>query len=94
MVSYRRLVLASALLVASIVPPASSAAAKGKPVAEEGVCMEDSSLTVCAYSSFSACSSAARKLLREHPAYLGRCYLSSADPGYWHYGMWVLEYQL
>jgi hypothetical protein len=56
--------------------------------------MEDSSLTVCAYSSFSACSSAARKLLREHPAYLGRCYLSSADPGYWHYGMWVLEYQL
>lgn len=56
--------------------------------------MEDSSLTVCAYSSSSACNAAARALRREHPVYLGGCYLSTADPGYWHYGMWVLEYQL
>jgi hypothetical protein len=89
-----RLLLVSALLAASIVPPVSPAAARGKPVHEDGVCMQDSSLTVCAYSSQNACLTAARAIRRDKPAYLGGCYLSTADPDYWHYGMWVLEYQL
>ena len=90
-----KLLLAAALLVSSVVPSFAPAIAKGpKPAPAPEECRDDQWLTVCTYSSQSECLSAARALRRERPSFVSGCYLSTADPDYWHYGQWVLEYAL
>jgi hypothetical protein len=82
-----------ALVATSISPPALARGPKPPPVVTEE-CRQDGSLTVCAYDTKDECVSAARALRRQRPLFVNGCFLSTADPDYWHYGRWFLEYQL
>ena len=88
----RRLVLICAILSASIVTPLTPMAAKGPPVAPPGDCRPDiSGQTLCAYPTREECRAALRIIRRDHPEVWG-CWLSTADPDWWHYGKYVLQY--
>ena len=86
-----RLLLSTLLLVATM-PVAAPAIAKGPRPAPAGECRPDiSGRMQCAYDTQSECLAAARAIRRENRTVQG-CWLSTADPNWWHYDRWVLEY--
>ena len=90
----RNWLLAAALLGASMVPPSSPAVAKGSPPPPTPVdCQLDiSGRMQCAYVTRDECRAGIRYFRRNgHPEASG-CWLSTADPDWWHYGKYVLEY--
>jgi hypothetical protein len=89
-----RFALAFGLLSASVAQPTLPAVAKAgpKPAPVAVACDWDiSGRWQCGYSTKEECLAALRKLRREHPDVTG-CWLSTADPDWWHYGLYVLEY--
>ena len=89
----QKLLLIAALLGTSITAPLSPAAAKGAPPAPTPVdCQLDvSGRMQCAYTTQAECLTAARAKRKTNRTVQG-CYLSTADPDWWHYGLWYLEY--
>lgn len=84
--------LSLALLIASIPATTTPTAAKGPKPAPVGECQLDiSGRMVCAYDTQSECLAAVRALRRTYRDARG-CYLSTADPDWWHYDRWILEY--
>lgn len=88
-----KLLLIAALLGTSITAPLSPAMAKGpKPAPTPVECQVDiSGRIVCAYTTKDECLSAVRAMRRTNRSVWG-CYYS-AEPEWWHYGLWFLEYQ-
>lgn len=89
----RHLLLISALLGASAVSPTLPAVAKGPPAPPPAECRLDiSGRMQCAYETRDECKAGIRYYRRNgHPEASG-CWLSTADPDWWHYGKYVLEY--
>jgi hypothetical protein len=84
--------LSLALLLATIPATTTSVAAKGPKPAPVGECQMDIGWRmVCAYDTQSECLAAVRSLRRTYRDVQG-CYLSTADPDWWHYGRWILQY--
>jgi hypothetical protein len=82
----------SALLIAGLGAPSMPLAAKGPKPVPVGECQLDiSGRMQCAYETRDQCLQALRALRREHYDVQG-CWLSTADPTWWHYNRYVLEY--
>ena len=88
-----KIILASVLVAGTLVPPISPLAARGpEPAPEPVACNLDiSGRWQCAYTTKAECTAALRALRPEHHDVSG-CWLSTADPDWWHYGLYVLQY--
>jgi hypothetical protein len=63
-----------------------------KPTPQPTECQLDiSGRMQCAYSTYDECRTALRTLRHQHPDVQG-CWLSTADPSWWHYDQYILEY--
>ena len=90
----KRLLVAAALLSLSAIPPSTPAIAKGPPPPPEAVdCQLDiSGRMQCAYLTLGECRTALRSMKRTYHRNVFGCYQSTADPEWWHYGLYVLEF--
>lgn len=88
-----RTLIIVALLTGSNVAFAAPPAGKGpKPAPEPTECQLDiSGRMQCAYPTYDECRAALRAMRRDHVDVQG-CWLSTADPSWWHYDQYVLEY--
>ena len=88
-----RFLVSIAVLLGSEAAFASPPAGRGpKPAPQPTECQLDiSGRMQCAYPTYEECRAALRALRRDHPDVSG-CWLSTADPSWWHYDQYVLEY--
>ena len=89
-----RLSLILALVGSSNVALSAPPPGKGpKPAPEPTECQLDiSGRMQCAYATYDECRAAMRVFRREGYDLASGCWLSTADPSWWHYDQYVLEY--
>jgi len=88
----KHLLVFSALVLVGTMGATTSTSAKGPKPVPVGECQLDiSGRMQCAYDSQSECLAAARAYRRIYSDVRG-CFFSTADPDWWHYHRWVLEY--
>ena len=87
------LLLLVGLLAASDVAFSAPPAGRGPKPPPEGDCRLDiSGRMQCAYPTYDECRAALRAFRREQVDLASGCWLSTADPNWWHYDQYVLEY--